>query len=143
MKYIAEFRPEIITNLDVEEKFIKPFLHDGYTITARTPTGFHLKKPSGGTISEVDESTFAKRVVHPREFIRRHYKKNDVTKADFDRLVIDLQNGEVSFDEIYKFNKWLKSRLGSSLLLLFIFYLLDILFPLFECFELTNLCSLP
>lgn len=105
MKYSFDFRPEINTTLNVEPEFIKPLLTDGYTIIDRTPTGFVLRKPSGGTITEYSDDELSKRVCHPREFIRRHYRKNDVTREDFARLVLDLQNKKVSFDEIFKYNK--------------------------------------
>lgn len=111
MRYILNFTPEIKTTLNVENKYLFPFLDDGYMIVSHSDEGYVICKAPIGTITEESDDYMKRRVCYPREFMRRRYRKSDVTKEDFEHLIKELEDGLVSFDDIYMYNRWLKGWL--------------------------------
>lgn len=63
-----------------------------------------IGKPSAGYIYEVDPDNFGLpcKAVDAKPYIRNFLHKERVTESDYKKLTAKLNNGEVSFDELFK-----------------------------------------
>ena len=65
---------------------------------------YNIGKLSAGYIYEVDPDNFGTpcKIVDAKPYIRNIIKKDNVTEADYKKLTLKLNKGEVSFDELIK-----------------------------------------
>ena len=68
--------------------------------------GYYLvAKPASGVILELDDENRILRIVSPKKFIRAYYNRKVVSMKIFEKLVEDLNEGNITFDTIVEFNK--------------------------------------
>lgn len=103
MKYLINFIPEINATFNIPYEMLKTFLNGGYSISQITAEGYVINRPANGTIAEIDDNGIVRGICNPCEFIMHRYNKKQVTKEDFDRLVIDLERNDITFDDILSY----------------------------------------
>lgn len=76
----------------------------GKTVIRGGNGSYLLAQPSFGYISEFESENAVTptRTFRPdKNFLRMRYDKSRVTSADYDRLASELNNGSISFDDLY------------------------------------------
>lgn len=105
MKYIVkDFQEEKNVTFSREDKeMYDSLLAQGFFISEETATGYKFRKSGKCLICELTNDNILNRTCKPDKFIKHFYQCDVVKRYHVDKLLLELNNGNISFDDILNF----------------------------------------